>query len=159
METFRLCCCASRGCTTTAATRSRLRTTLPPELPLLVGEGETLSYDELQRAFGQLIHGEEWETREIPKELAKAGTWVQDALPLGEEPFIKPWMIDRADDHYELDITRARMLLGWEPQRSLRETLPIMVAALKADPAGWYQENKLEPPASLQEPAARSVGE
>ncbi len=135
------------------------RTTLPPELPLLVGEGETLSYDELQRAFGQLIHGEEWETREIPKELAKAGTWVQDALPLGEEPFIKPWMIDRADDHYELDITRARMLLGWEPQRSLRETLPIMVAALKADPAGWYQENKLEPPASLQEPAARSVGE
>jgi hypothetical protein len=59
-------------------------------------------------------------------------------------------MIDRANDHYALDITRARRLLGWEPKRSLRETIPTMVAALKADPAGFYRENGLESPAEAQ---------
>src|SRR5262249_37373277 len=34
-------------------------------------------------------------------------------------------------------------LLGWKPEHSLRETLPRMIAALKADPVGWYQANKL----------------
>jgi nucleoside-diphosphate-sugar epimerase len=127
------------------------RAELPSELVLLVGEPETLSYDELQHTLGRLIHGEEWETREIPKSLAKAGAWLQDSLPFGEEPFIKPWMIDSADDHYVLDITRARTMLGWEPKRSLRATLPTMIAALKSDPLGWYRENKLEPPSWLEE--------
>jgi nucleoside-diphosphate-sugar epimerase len=31
-------------------------------------------------------------------------------------------MIDRANDHYAIDIMRAGTLLGWEPQRSLRGT-------------------------------------
>jgi dTDP-D-glucose 4,6-dehydratase len=75
-----------------------------------------------------------------------------EKLP-GADPFIKPWMIDRANDHYALDITRARTLLGWEPKRSLRETLPKMIAALKADPLGWYRENKLEPPSKVREQA------
>ncbi len=127
------------------------RATLPPELPLVLGEPEPLSYDELQHTFARLLYGEDWETLEIPgtlAPLAKAGAWVQDKLP-GPDPFIRPWMIDRANDHYALDITRARTLLGWEPARSLRETLPRMIAALKADPLGWYRENELEPPASL----------
>ncbi|MGT4071569.1 UNVERIFIED_CONTAM: hypothetical protein I5919_22595, partial [Aeromonas hydrophila] len=62
---------------------------------------------------------------------------------LDEEPFIKPWMVDFADDHYELDIGRARKLLGWEPRFSLRGSLPTIIDNLKADPAGWYRENKL----------------
>jgi nucleoside-diphosphate-sugar epimerase len=132
------------------------RAALPPELPLLVGEPETLSYDELQHTLGRLIHGEDWETLDIPAPLApfaKAGAWVQEKLP-GRDPFIRPWMIDRANDHYALDITRARALLGWEPARSLRGTLPKMVAALTEDPLGWYRDNELEPPASLPEHAA-----
>ncbi|MFN2240512.1 MAG: DNA polymerase III subunit epsilon, partial [Thermoanaerobaculia bacterium] len=62
-------------------------------------------------------------------------------------------MIDRANDHYALDITRARTLLDWEPKRSLRETLPKMVAALKADPIGWYRENDLDAPPDLEAPS------
>lgn len=124
----------------------RRRKELPDDTLLLVGEPETLSYDELQREFGQLIHGENWDTRVIPKEVAKAGAWLEDELPVGEDPFIRPWMIDLADDDYTLDITRARGLLGWEPKHNLRETLPKMIAALKADPGGWYAANKLEPP-------------
>ncbi|MGD9889922.1 MAG: NAD-dependent epimerase/dehydratase family protein, partial [Dehalococcoidia bacterium] len=131
------------------------RALLPPELVLLLGEPETLSYDELQHSFGRLIHGEDWETREIPKALAKTGAWLQDHIP-GEEPFIKPWMIDRADDHYALDITAAHTMLDWWPKRSLRQTLPAMVAALKRDPLGWYRANKLEPPAGLRQADPRS---
>lgn len=124
---------------------------LPPEQTLLAGEPKTLGYDGLQRSFASLIHGEDWETNEIPKEVAKAGAWLQDALP-GAKPFIKPWMVDIADDHYELDISRARDLLGWQPRHSLRETLPKMVDSLKADPAAWYKRNKLKPPSSLKGP-------
>lgn len=129
------------------------RRSLPHELTLLLGEAETLSYDELQRSLGRLIHDREWPTRQIPKALAKTGAWLQDNLPLMEEPFIKPWMIDLADDHYALDISRARTVLGWEPRHALRETLPKMVAALKADPWQWYHDNDLEPPASVERQA------
>ena len=124
------------------------RAALPPELPLLLGEPETLSYDELQHTFARLIHGENWETLEVPSALAplaKAGAWAMEKLP-GADPFIRPWMIDHANDHYALDITRARQLLGWQPNRSLRETLPKMVAVLKADPVGFYRENALKGP-------------
>ena len=129
------------------------RAQLPPETVLLLGEPATLSYDELQRTFGRLIHGEDWETRQIPKPLAKTGAWLEDAVPF-HDSFIKPWMIDLADDHYELDITRARTLLGWKPRHFLRETLPKMVAALKADPLTFYRDNKLDPPVSLENAAA-----
>ena len=128
------------------------RATLPPEVPILLGEPDALSYDELQHTFARLIHGEDWETIEVPGALApfaKAGAWLMGKLP-GADPFIRPWMIDRANDHYALDITRARTLLGWEPTRSLRETIPKMIAALKADPVAWYRENDLEPPSDLR---------
>mgnify|MGYP000232791329 CR=1 FL=1 len=136
------------------------RTELPPEVPILLGEPETLSYDELQHTIARLIRGAGKETIEIPgalSPLAKAGAWVLDHVP-GKERFIRPWMIDRANDHYALDIARARTLLGWEPRRSLRETLPKMVAALEADPRDWYRENELEPPPELQETVGKPGG-
>jgi nucleoside-diphosphate-sugar epimerase len=103
------------------------RKDLPAELPLLVGEPEALSYDEIQRIVSRRLHSEEWPTQEIPKALAKTGAWLENEV-LDQEPFIKPWMVDFADDHYALDISRARTLLGWEPKRSLRSTLPLQHA-------------------------------
>jgi nucleoside-diphosphate-sugar epimerase len=119
---------------------------LPAETALLIGEPKTLGYEELQESFGRLIHGEDWKTYQVPKAVAKAGAWAEEHMPGTGDPFIKPWMIDRAEDHYELDISRARNLLGWEPRSSLRGTLPQMVANLKSDPDGWYKENKLTRP-------------
>ncbi len=135
------------------------RSELPKESPILIGEPETISYDELQHTFARLIHGEELETLEVPgalAPLAKAGAWVMEKLP-GADEFIKPWMIDRANDHYALDISRARTLLGWEPKRSLRETIPKMVAALKSDPLGFYQKNGLELSSELEKQAASTA--
>lgn len=131
------------------------RAELPPEVAILVGEPEALSYDELQHTFMRLIQGESGETYDVPGVLAKAGAWLQEEV-LGQETFIKPWMIDRANDHYALDITRARTQLGWQPRHTLRETLPKMVAALKADPFGWYREHGLVLPDAIAEKLVRA---
>ena len=118
------------------------RAQLPPELPLLLGEPEVMSYEELQYEIGRLLHGQPWQTWEIPNTLAKAGVWVQDEV-LREEAFIRPWMVDIAGDHYAVDISHARQWLDWEPKHRLRTRLPKIIASLKADPVHWYRTNRL----------------
>jgi len=129
------------------------RSELPEEITILIGEPAALSYAELQNIFGLQLHGRPWRTMVITKPIAKAGAWLQQQLPIAKETFVKPWMIERADDHYELDITRAGTLLDWEPKRSLRESIPAMVAFLRRDPLTWYRENKLTPPRKLRKEA------
>jgi nucleoside-diphosphate-sugar epimerase len=136
------------------------RKELSPEVILLIGETESLSYDELQRAFGQLIYGVEWNTWAIPPLVAKTGVRLLKLLRLGRSASIAPWMIDLAQDNMQLDISRARTMLGWRPQHSLRDTLPKMVSELKADPFTWYHENELKLPRWLRKlmPIAVSTG-
>ncbi len=119
------------------------RAELPEETVLLIGEEETPSYEEMQKRIGRLVHDEDWRTLSLPKGLTKAGAWVQTEI-LDQETDIKPWMIENSDDHYEIDISRARALLGWEPKHSLTGTLPEMIRRLKKDPTDWYEKNKLE---------------
>ncbi|MGR3575754.1 MAG: vitamin K epoxide reductase family protein [Sagittula sp.] len=140
------------------------RAELPEEAVILVGESEAMGYGELQETLARLIHDEDdWTTLSVPKPLAAAGAWLQqksepvvpDDFDHGEEPFIKPFMVRMADDHYELDISRAEALLGWRPRHSLRETLPAMVSALKEDPVAWYEANGLTKPRWLEAAADR----
>ena len=140
------------------------RAKLDDDVKLLVGEPEAMSYEELQEEFGCLIHGKEWETIQVPELVAEAGAWVQEKLPAGPAPFIRPWMVPLAEDDYVLDISRARTVLAWGPKHTLRQTVHKMVDALKADPLKWYRENKLEAPSWLEEKvtatkAAKSAGE
>jgi len=136
------------------------RKELPADIAILIGEPEAMGYEALQDELGYLIHGaEEWPTLRLPKAAAAAGAWAQDklepvvpdALDQGERPFIKPFMIAMADDHYELDITRARKLLGWEPHHRLKDRLAGMVEVLKDDPAAWYEANDVAPPPAIVE--------
>lgn len=120
------------------------RHSLPNELVLLLGEPKTLSYDQLQRKISRLLFGKEFKTYRVPKWFAKMGAWMLGHIPFVHGSFIKPWMIDLADDHYQLDITRAKQTLGWAPKHSLEETLPHMIEDLKKDPAGWYKKNGLK---------------
>ena len=92
------------------------RATLPAETVLLIGEAEALSYDELQHSFMRQIHDESYEEFNVPGPVAKIGAWVEDKI-LGQKPFIKPWMIERANDHYALDISRAAEVLLWNLHR------------------------------------------
>lgn len=131
------------------------RTSLPGDAVILIGEERAIGYDALQDELGYLFHGSaDWPTIRIPKPLAAAGAWAQeklepvvpDAIDQGEPPFIRPFMVRMADDHYELDIRRAREWLGWEPRHRLKHALPAMVEALRDDPKGWYEANGLTPP-------------
>lgn len=126
---------------------------------VLAGEPDAIGYDRLQRELGRLIHGEEsWETLTLPPSVAKLGARaevaaegpVPDAYDEGEKPFIKPFMIEMASDHYALDISKARSLLGWEPKHTAMEELPGLVGALKDDPLGWYEANGITPPVWLR---------
>jgi nucleoside-diphosphate-sugar epimerase len=112
---------------------------------ILIAEPEVMSQEDLQEELGMLIHGKEWPTYRIPKPIAKMGAWAQDQLSSGES-FIKPWMIDLADDHYAVELSKAREKLGWKPKHRLRNTLPEIVRRLKADPEGWYEVNGLRIP-------------
>lgn len=137
------------GCFRAAIAR---RHALDPLEIFLIAEPEVLSYADLQEQLGELIHGKAWPTIRVPKPVAKLGAWLKDKLP-GREPFIKPWMIDLADDHYPVEIRHARERLGWDPAHRLRDGLPEMIARFHRDPAGWYQRNGMPVPQHLQQRA------
>lgn len=114
---------------------------------ILVAEPDVMSYEELQDAIGLELHGDEWPTIRIPRFVAKAGAWVKDKLAGPDDPeFIKPWMIDLADQHLPVDISKARKLLGWNPRHTLRETLPEILRRLKQNPRAWYELNEFPYP-------------
>lgn len=131
------------------------RAQLPPDVVILIGEPEAMGYGELQDTIGRLLHGDEkWATLQLPKPAAKLGAAVQqkleplvpDSIDQGKKPFVRPFMVSLADDHYALDITRAGKLLGWEPRHFIGDGLVRLVRALKEDPAGWYKANAVVPP-------------
>jgi len=122
------------------------REQLPPDLTLVLGEEKTLSYDILQRQISKHLYGKEIKTFSIPKPIAKVGSFVENHLPFFPPQFIKPWMIDLADDNYNLDISLAKRVLGWQPKKILEQTLPVMIESLKKDPLQWYKINGLEIP-------------
>lgn len=130
------------------------RARLPVTTTLLLGEPVTESFQALQHLIANLVHGETWDTRQIPAGVAATGAWLQgkieqvvpDAIDGGVKPFIQPFMVALADDHYELDVTRAERLLDWRPVHALRRTLPAMIAALRQDPVAWYRRNKIPAP-------------
>lgn len=135
------------------------RNQLDRELELLAGEPAAMSYCELQNRIGSLIHGEQdWKTLSLPSSVAKAGAWaeekleivVPDAFDQGEKPFIKPFMIDLAEDHYELDISKAEALLDWHPGHRINNELPKIIDSLKAAPEAWYKANSLTMPAWME---------
>jgi len=141
------------------------RAGLPRSMAVLAGEEDPMGFGELQDNLGRLIHGEEhWATLTMPKPLAKAAAWTEehlepvipDAIDWGEKPFIRPFMIEMADDHYALDVSRARKYLDWKPRHALKDLLPAMVANLKRDPVSWYEANGVTQPPWLH--TAAEVG-
>lgn len=120
------------------------RKNLPNEFIALVGEEETMSYDAIQRQISFLLYRKEMRTLSVPKWFAKLGAAILDKI--SKNAFIKPWMIDLADQNYILDISRIKKTLDWYPKRSLRSTLPLMIAFLKKDPVSFYKANGLKMP-------------
>lgn len=131
------------------------RNDLPSAHAMLAGEPEVMGYEELQDAIGKLIHGkDEWQTISLPPAIAKIGAFLEEkteliipnALDEGNKPFIKPFMIEMASDHYALDITQAKKLLDWQPKYRLRDILPKIISNIKEAPDKWYKKNKINRP-------------
>lgn len=142
------------------------RSTLPKEHVVLAGEDQVMGYQALQNRIGALIHGEkEWETYNIPESIAKPGAWLEekaepiipDAIDYGEKPFIRPFMIDLASDHYELDIRQAKADLGWEPKHHIHDGLKTLIDNLKQDPAAWYERNGITAPDWIEMAKSKKV--
>jgi uncharacterized membrane protein len=135
------------------------RTHLAQEVTLLIGEPVTESYEGLQNLIGELIHGEPWSTHQVPQSVGIVGSWLQnkledvvpDSIDRGIEPFVQPFMVPLSDAHFELDISRARKILNWNPTHTLRGTLPIIIKHLKHDHATWYRRNKIPLPRWLED--------
>lgn len=135
------------------------RDVLPEHNAILAGEEEAVSYQRLQDAIGQKIHGAKtWETLTLPQPIAKWGARLEvasepvvpDDLDQGEKPFLRPFMIDLSADHYALDISRARELLDWVPDHFILNVLPDMISRLKDDPEKWYAANGITLPRELK---------
>lgn len=129
------------------------RKDLPKECILEMGEDQTFSYDYLQRAISKKLLGKEIKTYRVPKFIAKLGAIF---LSIFTKSFIKPWMIDLADDHYDLDVSKAKKLLGWKLSHSLATDLPVMLDRMLQDPGKWYKKNGLTPPKHLKTCISRS---
>lgn len=134
------------------------RKDLPPDLTMLIGEDKTLSTDQMQRRISMLCHGKEFKTWRIPKIVAKIGAYLQWKLPGMPETFIRPWMIDLADQNWTLDISRAKKYLGWKPKHYVDQCLEGMVLELKKDPLAWYEENLLKAPKWMQKKYGKKQG-
>jgi len=117
--------------------------------PILIGEPDPPSYSDLQDAIGLLLWGEQWPTIRVPGSVARAAAWLEEKA--ANDAFIKPYMIKLADDHYALDITRAREALGWEPRHHLMDEIPKMIETMKNYPIAWKRANGLVQP-ELVEP-------
>jgi nucleoside-diphosphate-sugar epimerase/uncharacterized membrane protein len=141
------------------------RAQLAQEVTLLIGEPVTESYEALQNLLGELIHGEPWSTRQVPQSVGVVGAWLQnkledvvpDSIDRGIEPFVQPFMVPLSDDHFELDISRARKILNWSPHHTLRGTLPIITRHLKHDHAIWYRRNKIPLPRWLEDLSGNAI--
>lgn len=116
---------------------------------VLVGEPETLSMKYMQDHISNCLHGKGTWMMRLPRFVAWLGAWAQCHTPFMDKPFIRPWMIRLADEHYELDITKAKELFDWEPKNKIRGCLESMCKDLQNDPLAWYKKNKLKMPRKM----------
>lgn len=109
----------------------------------LVGERRPATYQEIQRLATEAFTGRRKRLFRVPKPLARTGAAVLSGLKA--EPFVQPWMVDFAGEHFEFDTTRIREELGFVAEGHLLERLPGMVERAKRDPEAWKSRNEARP--------------
>lgn len=114
---------------------------------LLVGEDRPVTYRQINRAADRAFgHGERRIYR-VPRRLAGLGAQLMEwaSTVTGRPPFIRPWMVDYAGEHFEFDLSATRRQLGWEPDGYLGDRLDRICrrAALHRDV--WLAKNEARP--------------
>jgi nucleoside-diphosphate-sugar epimerase len=82
----------------------------------------------------------------VPRSLSKPGIWARDFAGrlLRNRPFERTWMADYIDRRMDVDATRTRVRLDWEPRprRFVLARIPFMIEHMKFDPIEWYSRNR-----------------
>ena len=123
----------------------RKKKDLPHDLVLILGENQTYSYGQWQKAIGMSIHGVDWMTWSIPVSLVKLFLCFRVYFNLGQKNDFQSWFIDGVARSYLLDTSRSKKMLGWQPKSHAIEYVSIWSEQLKKDPARWYEDNQLRP--------------
>ncbi|MBM3196681.1 MAG: NAD(P)-dependent oxidoreductase [Chlamydiae bacterium] len=118
--------------------------TLPSFLTLLAAEDKSFSYIELHERMSKALFGFKYPLFWVPKFAAKIGSFFL------LNSFIKPFMIDIADLHYDCDCSKSKTFLGWKPQNSLDKKLEQMISWAKTNKRDFYRENNLIVPKYLE---------
>ena len=82
----------------------------------------------------------------LPKAVAAPGVVVRDLFGrlTGNSPFERPWMLRYVDRRLEIDSSRTREALGWQPTPRYRLTrrLLFLVERMKGEPHTWQARNE-----------------
>jgi nucleoside-diphosphate-sugar epimerase len=114
---------------------------------LMVGETRPVTHRQINHAADRAFGYGERRIFEVPEFVAREGArlmgWWRGLRD--EEPFIRPWMIEFAGEHFEFDLTATRRALGWEPDGYLGDRLDAICdrAAIHRDI--WLAKNEARP--------------
>ena len=119
---------------------------LPPAQVLLASPDRPTTHRELFETATLLHDGARRRPRFVPRPLCRPGMWGRDALGrlLGDRPFERPWMARYVDARMQVDASRSRALLGWEPRERLEvlRRMPFLIENLRSDPETWHARNR-----------------
>jgi nucleoside-diphosphate-sugar epimerase len=84
----------------------------------------------------------------VSKFLARSGIVLRERVGriTGNMPFERSWMADYIDLKLDMDASRTRRLLDWEPDKNLHilKRIPNMIQNLRDNPKEWEQRNTLK---------------
>ena len=114
---------------------------------LLIGEDRPVTYLQIHRAAQRAFRRRQGRIRRIPKWLARVGArilvWMGKLF--GKTPFIHPWMVDLAGEHFEFDLRPTRQLLEWQPDGYLGDRLDDLCDRAVIHREIWLAKNESRP--------------
>lgn len=113
----------------------------------LIGQPQPLTYREIHARSCSAFLGRAIPLIQLPPEWARLGVVILEMIAKARKrpQFIRSWMVDRAGDHYALDLTRARTRLGWVPKKSLQTDLDGMLTRALRERELWLKANLARP--------------
>ena len=116
------------------------------QILLASGDGATSHY-QLHAVATACQFGQRIRPVRFPRQACLMGIWVMDALGrlVGRRPFERPWMASCIDRKLDIDASRTRAWLEWQPRERLDilRRMPFLIHNRKAHYDEWLRRNHL----------------
>jgi nucleoside-diphosphate-sugar epimerase len=113
---------------------------------LIASPDHGVSHDDLYERSTGYYFGRVPRPVKLPKPLCRLGVPLVNLFGRlgGELPFERPWMVRYIDKRLDVDASRTRGRLAWEPNPRLKilRRVPLMIENLRADPIEWTRLNR-----------------